>query len=232
MCVHPEGRKLFADTMNPEGGGRSRPPGESPPAGCSRTRGVSRGREQKKIGLWWFGPIFLCRGALPELPVDLERARRGREKRETRYAGGWGESLSGSVPPDQTQRRAARPDEFGARLPRARPEGPRRSPSTHPGGVMAGRGARMGARTRDIVHGPLARGRAGSSPPGPKPTLPTQSERRPRRRARWNRPGRSPDCRTSNVGALRPYSAQPSALSDGGPANGLEPRNFVARRGD
>jgi len=231
MCVHPTGRRPFVGRMNPEGGGRSRPPSESPPAGRRRTRGGSRGREQKKIGL----PVLLARSFCAGGRCLRWRWSQGAkvrlEEEKTSAAGGWGEPPSGVFPRGQGSGRAARPDGCGARQPRARPEGHTRSPSTHPGGAMAGGAARTGAPTRAISHGPLARGRAGFSPSGPAPTLPTKSGRRTRRRARWNRPSRSPGRRPLNAGALRPYSAQPSSRLDGGLASGLEPRNSFAQEG-
>jgi hypothetical protein len=231
MCVHPDRRRLLAGAMTPEGNGRSRPPGESPPAGRSREPGGSHGREQKKIGLRWFGPIFLCRGGAAGTAGGL-RVRRDRSTKQKPDAQGDGGRSPRALSPRQPSeehlvaarvRGAAAPAPGGG--PHAKPQhtpgrgygwpggqeghpdkgywicprirGAKRWVMSRPDGKARGGkipgcirptsnaasrdGSAPGLRQvfwgRPTVHGPLARGRAGFSPSGPKPTLPTKSGR-------------------------------------------------------
>jgi hypothetical protein len=106
MCVHPNGETTLLPGGNgDEGGGRSRPLNESPPAGRSRARGGSRGREQKKIGLLSFGTIFLCRGALLDPAKKGGREGVGAQRQNARARGMGGAPL-GRVPCAEVKGRA------------------------------------------------------------------------------------------------------------------------------
>ena len=162
VCPPRWGGGSVTGARNPEGG-RSRPPCESPSAGRSRTRGGSRGRGKKKIGLQSFGPIFLCRGARSGLPPNFG-CEGGIEAAEESMREGMGEVPPREGPLRPTSgagREAGRVR--GAKAPGST-GGPTAKPQHTPG---RGYGGRAGHEGRPDEGGrPLARGEGRVLPVG------------------------------------------------------------------
>jgi hypothetical protein len=232
MCVHPDGEEASCRQDEPRGGRTVPSPMGKPPCRPQSNAGrVARPGTERDWAPKRSGPISLCRGARLGAAVS-SGARRSGSKRIGPQARGDGGSppRACSLP---TKLRGGQRSRTGSGRGSSGPG--RRATREAPAHTREGlwREGRPGRATR---RGPSFMARSpGGGPGSPRRgrSLPCRREpgRRTRRRGRWKPPRRSPGRRPSDAGALRPYSAQPSSPSDGGPASGLEPSPSFAREG-
>jgi hypothetical protein len=209
MCVHPNGETTLLPGGNgDEGGGRSRPLNESPPAGRSRARGGSRGREQKKIGLLSFGTIFLCRGALLDPAKKGGREGVGAQRQNARARGMGGAPL-GRVPCAEVKGRAGCRAGAGRGSPGFARRAKREAPAHTREGLWLAEGPGRALGQGLTNHQPACQGegRVGGKTPAA------------RRTAVHRMPESSQDAVSEN------------RCSDGGSPSGLEPRLSFAQEG-